>query len=63
MFYKKFEHYLVLYLLKQIFLEPYVSGKPIDTYKVVTITDDQLQYLVDVVCPTLESYEGVVSSI
>ncbi|CAB3242407.1 unnamed protein product [Arctia plantaginis] len=58
MFNKKIEHYVILYLLKQIIFKPYVSGKPIDT-EVLTISDDQLKYLVDIVCPALESYVGV----
>ncbi|XP_063894407.1 tyrosine-protein kinase receptor torso [Helicoverpa armigera] len=55
MYYKKFEHYLILSLIKQITMTLYVSAKPIDFgQKNILFSDYQLENLANEVCNDLE---------
>lgn len=60
MYYKKFERYIALCLLKQITLTLYVSGKPTGGENSKIFTDFQLNDLALDVCTQLEFFVNVV---
>nr|BAS29645.2 Torso [Mamestra brassicae] len=54
MFHKKFEHYIIFCLIKQITMILFVCGKPTDSDETKLFTDDQLFDLAESVCYDLE---------